>query len=92
MYHLFFKHSFRCPISLAAKKEVQKFLDQNKQDIEFEEIDVINNRERSMEIADLFNIQHQSPQLIISSSNNELIFHTSHWDITATIIHDTIDK
>jgi len=49
MLKVYFKHSSRCPISLNAKRQVRAFLENNKDKIIFEEIDVINNKARSEE-------------------------------------------
>ena len=50
-------------------------------------IDVLKNREISNKIASVFNIDHESPQLIIVK-NGELVHNSSHSDISfSDVIH-----
>ena len=92
MLKIYFKHSSRCPISLRAKKEVRAFLENNLKNIDFEEINVLNNRERSLEIEKLFNIDHESPQIIICDKNNKVIWDGSHQEITEKKLIEIINN
>jgi bacillithiol system protein YtxJ len=62
--------------------EMDHFLKSKPQDIEFELIDVISKRTRSEEIARQFDIEHESPQVIIVDDNNNVIWSDSHRQIT----------
>jgi bacillithiol system protein YtxJ len=74
---LYYKHSTRCPISMGAKMEVDSFLKQSSAPIDFELIDVISNRARSAEIAEKFGIEHESPQIILTDENDNVLWHAS---------------
>ena len=57
-------------------------MENRSENIDFEESDVIKNKERSKEIQELFKIDHESPQIIISDKNNKEIWNASHQEIT----------
>ncbi len=82
MLKVYFKHSSRCPISLNAKRQVRAFLGNNRDKIKFEEIDVINNKTRSEEVQKLYDIEHESPQIIVIDTDNNVVWSGSHYDIT----------
>ncbi len=83
---IYFKHSTRCPISAGAKIEMDRFLRHNEESGEFkfdyELIDVISNRPRSNEIETQLGIQHESPQIILATDANQVIWSASHRAIT----------
>ena len=87
---LIFKHSDRCPVSRRAKVEVDKFLENNTRELEYEFVDVINNRPRSMEIAEQFGIRHESPQFILLDDNGSVRGHASHGAVTAERIKEEL--
>jgi bacillithiol system protein YtxJ len=87
---IIFKHSYKCPISHRAKREMDAFLKNNKQELEYEFVDVIDNRERSNEIAEQYGIQHESPQIIILDDNKNVIWNASHRAITEKSINKAI--
>lgn len=79
---LIFKHSTRCSISRFALKQFENEFDlQDK--ITTYYLDLLNHRDISNEIAFQFNVQHQSPQLLLLK-NRVVVYHTSHEDIDAT--------
>ncbi|WML45682.1 bacillithiol system redox-active protein YtxJ [Neobacillus sp. PS3-40] len=73
------KHSITCPVSQAAYQEYQKFADDHK-DIPTYFLTVQDSRPLSNEIADKYQIKHESPQAILFS-NTEAVWHASHWKI-----------
>lgn len=81
-----FKHSTRCPISAGAKIEMDSFLKNNEASGEFtfdyEFIDVIAERPRSMEVAEQLDVEHESPQVIITGDDGTVIWNASHRAIT----------
>ena len=79
---LILKHSNRCPISFAAKKEVEAFLSQYPDQLEVEWVDVINNRQRSEEISQIFRVPHESPQVILFDQERSILWQASHHSIT----------
>jgi bacillithiol system protein YtxJ len=79
---LIFKHSTRCSISRFALKQFENEFDlQDKIAPYF--LDLLNHRDISNEIAFQFNVQHQSPQIILLK-NRVVVYHTSHENIDAT--------
>jgi bacillithiol system protein YtxJ len=82
---LLFKHSFRCGISVGALFALGPFLEELKKHTDLFLIDVVAARAISMNIAEQFNVIHQSPQVILWQ-NQKVIFHTSHAAIQGQII------
>ena len=76
-----FKHSYRCIISRIVLKKFEFQYDNSITNIKYFLIDVLKNREISNKIASVFNVDHESPQLIIIK-NGELIHNSSHSDIS----------
>jgi bacillithiol system protein YtxJ len=58
--------------------------------IDYEVIDVIGNKERSIEIAEQLGIEHESPQLIITDDNNKVVWDGSHRQITEEAVRDAL--
>ena len=79
-----FKHSTRCIISTMAKQRVEKYADTN---LDFHYLDLIENRTLSNKIAEHFNVQHQSPQILVIK-NNECVFDESHGGIQIDDLKD----
>ncbi|MBT2656962.1 bacillithiol system redox-active protein YtxJ [Bacillus sp. ISL-18] len=75
------KHSLTCPISLAAYKEYEKFAGSN-HDIPTYFLAVQDSRPLSNEIAERFEIKHESPQAILFSEGKPR-WNASHWKITS---------
>lgn len=76
-----FKHSTRCGISRMVIKQFEGLFEENHQNIKVYYLDLLNYREISNEIAAQFEVQHQSPQLIILK-NESVVANSSHYDIT----------
>lgn len=76
-----FKHSTRCSVSRMALKQFENEFDlQSKVTPYF--LDLLEHRDVSNEIAELFQVMHQSPQLILIK-NGVAIYSASHSDIEA---------
>ncbi len=88
---IIFKHSYRCPISMHAKTEMENFLNDYPHKVDFELLDVINNRARSNEVAEQYGIRHESPQIIIIDDKNNVIWNASHSRITEENIRSAVD-
>lgn len=77
-YAIIYKHSPRCMTSLMAyrqlKSEVSAVSDV---DIPLYIVDVISNRRESQAIASNFQVQHQSPQILVVK-NGECLYDASH--------------
>jgi bacillithiol system protein YtxJ len=89
---IYFKHSTRCPVSARAKREMDRFLESKPEDIEFELIDVISNRLRSDEIAQQFDVEHESPQVIVIDKNNNVVWTGSHRRVTEENLNLAIEE
>ena len=89
---LIFKHSTVCPISIRAKREVENFLADYIGELDFELVDVRENRLRSDEIIETFGITHESPQAILLDENNQLIWHASHRAVKVKNLEKAVSK
>lgn len=84
-----FKHSNKCIISRMVLKQFEFQYDYNISNVKYYLIDVIKNREVSNEIASVYNINHESPQLIVIK-NGELVHNSSHSDISFSNMKNSI--
>lgn len=84
-----FKHSTRCSISRMALKTFEReyAIEEGKAKPYF--LDLLEHRDISNEIASRFDVQHQSPQLILIK-NGKAVYNTSHSDIDAGTVKDRI--
>ena len=81
---LIFKHSTRCSISSMALNRLEsKWVDN--ESIPAYYLDLLNYRPISSEIADLFSVEHASPQVLLIK-NGSCIYHASHTNISAADI------
>lgn len=74
-----FKHSTRCSISAIAKSRLDK--DKQPENTDFYYLDLISFRSLSSKIAEVFNIYHESPQVLVIR-NGECVYEESHMGIT----------
>jgi len=86
-----FKHSTRCSLSSMVKSRLERGWIINDNDIEMYYLDLLNYRNISDKIASAFNVEHQSPQLIVLSQG-EVLYHASHGEIDAGILKESIGK
>lgn len=70
-----FKHSTRCSISSMAKNRLDK--NDRPEGVEFYYLDIINYRPISNKIAEEFNVNHQSPQVLIINGG-KCVYNESH--------------
>ncbi|WP_300660789.1 bacillithiol system redox-active protein YtxJ [Fluviicola sp.] len=80
---LLFKHSTRCSISSMALSRFEHKMDPEKATCVY--LDLLAYRHLSDEIAELTNVQHQSPQAILIT-NREVIYSATHSEIDASDI------
>jgi bacillithiol system protein YtxJ len=76
-----FKHSTRCSISRMVLKQFENKFDDALKELKVYYVDILNYREISNEIGAVFQVLHQSPQLLLIK-NEEVIDFASHYDIT----------
>lgn len=86
-YSIIFKHSTRCSISMMAKKRVDMDLDDLPTTVKPYFLDLIAHRDISNQIATLFQVHHESPQLLLIK-DGECILDQSHGDIS---IEETLE-
>jgi bacillithiol system protein YtxJ len=80
-----FKHSTRCGISSMLIKGFENLFDESMKNIKVYYLDLLNYRDVSDEVGYLFQVMHQSPQLLVIR-NEAAVFNASHYDITTTNI------
>lgn len=77
-----FKHSTRCSISSAAKGRLERHWEnQNAKKLEAYYLDLLNYRNISNKIAEVFNVQHESPQALVIKEG-KCVYTSSHYDIS----------
>ena len=74
-----FKHSTRCSVSSMAKNRLDK--KEAPERINFYLLDLLKYRSLSNKIAESFQVQHQSPQVLVIN-NGKCIYNESHSGIT----------
>ena len=83
-----FKHSTRCSISRMALKQFEREFDLN-DTVDAYFLDLISHRDISNQIAQKFNVYHESPQLILIK-NGKAVYDVSHSDIDAQALKDKV--
>ncbi|TPG45074.1 bacillithiol system redox-active protein YtxJ [Flavobacterium pectinovorum] len=83
-----FKHSTRCSISRMALKQFEREFDLN-ETVDAYFLDLIAHRDISNEIANKFNVYHESPQLILIK-NGKAVYDVSHSDIDAVALKEKV--
>jgi len=84
-----FKHSTRCGISSGVLSRFEKATDSNVENVAFYYLDLIQYRNISNQIAQEFNVYHQSPQ-VIYLKNSLVVQHDSHYDIISNLSLDNL--
>lgn len=82
-----FKHSTRCGISRMVLRKFENNVAEKSEDFKLYYLDLLNHRAISNEIANKFDVQHQSPQLLVIK-NGVAIAQASHNDIIAMDLKD----
>ena len=79
---LILKHSTTCSISKTSLNRLERNWNQEKVgDLKPYYLDLLSYRAISNEIASIFKIEHQSPQVLVIQ-NGECLYHASHFDIS----------
>ncbi|PYZ99113.1 bacillithiol system redox-active protein YtxJ [Alteribacter lacisalsi] len=77
---LFLKNSTTCPISTQAFNDTEAFAGENT-DVPVYYLNVQESRSLSSEVAERFNIKHESPQVLLVEEG-KVKWHNSHWNVT----------
>lgn len=88
---LIFKHSLTCPISSMAKHRLEKKWDFEDNKIETYYLDLLKYRKVSNAVAEKFDVQHQSPQVLLIQ-DGFCTFDTSHLDISVKGIRSNLPQ
>ncbi len=88
-YSLIFKHSTRCSVSAMAKRRFELDWDAIPSDTPLYFLDLITYRNISNQIAETFQVHHESPQILLIK-DGECVLDASHSDISAEEIAETI--
>jgi bacillithiol system protein YtxJ len=80
-YSIIFKHSTRCSISLMSKRRVEMDWESVPDNVPVYFLDLIKHRDISNQIAQDFQVHHQSPQLLLIK-DGECILDQSHSGIS----------
>ena len=87
-YQVIFKHSTTCPISSMAKMRLESKWDLD--NVEAHYLDLLSYRSVSNYIAESLSIHHESPQLLLLK-NGEVVYDSSHLDISVAEIKESIN-
>lgn len=77
---ILFKHSTRCPVSAMAKRSLEYDKDLLPKDTIIYYLDLIAYRDISNTIAEMWEVKHESPQLLIIQGER-CLYNASHSDI-----------
>jgi bacillithiol system protein YtxJ len=80
-YSVIFKHSTRCSISMMVKKRFELDWNQLPEDLPLYFLDLIKYRELSNQIADDFQVYHESPQMLLIK-DGECVLDLSHGQVS----------
>ena len=86
---LIFKHSTRCSISSMAKGRLETKWHFTQDEIEPYYLDLLAHRPISAQIAETFQVHHESPQVLLIE-NGECIYDASHLDISVDEIKEIL--
>ena len=78
---IIFKHSTRCSISMITKKRFEMDWDLLPENVPVYFLDLISYRNLSNTIASIFQVHHESPQLLLIR-DGECIYESSHSEIS----------
>lgn len=78
---LIFKHSTRCGISRMVIKQFESLFNEENKQLKVYYLDLLNFREVSSKLSEVFQVIHQSPQLLVVK-NGISVYDESHYEIT----------
>ena len=78
---LIFKHSTRCGISRMVIKQFESLFNEENKHLKVYYLDLLNFREVSSKLSEVFQVIHQSPQLLVVK-NGISVYQESHYEIT----------
>ena len=84
-----FKHSTRCGISRMVFNQFEANADFEEDDVDLYYLDLLSYRNISNEIAERFQVFHQSPQMLIIK-NGQVVHHSSHSEVVPSTINQML--
>ncbi|KIO77588.1 bacillithiol system protein YtxJ [Pedobacter lusitanus] len=90
-YSLIFKHSTRCSVSMMAKKRFELDWEVIPSDTNLYFLDLISHRAISAQIAETFQVHHESPQILLIK-DGDCVLDASHSDISADEVAELINN
>ncbi len=84
-----FKHSTSCSISSMAKMRLEDDISNLSSDVDFHYLDLISYRTISNGIAEILDVHHESPQIILIHLG-EVIYDASHFDISIEELNESL--
>jgi len=90
-YSLIFKHSTRCSVSMMAKRRFELDWEIIPEDTNMYFLDLISHRAISAQIAETFQVHHESPQILLIK-NGDCVLDASHSDISADEVAEVINN
>lgn len=88
-YSLIFKHSTRCSVSSMAKRRFELDWDAIPAGTNLYFLDLISHRAISAQIAEVFQVSHESPQILLIK-DGDCVLDASHSDISAEEVAEVI--
>ncbi|TKC07329.1 bacillithiol system redox-active protein YtxJ [Pedobacter frigoris] len=88
-YSLIFKHSTRCSVSAMAKRRFEMDWEAIPADTSLYFLDLISYRDISAQIAETFEVHHESPQILLIK-DGDCVLDASHSDISAEEVAEVI--
>lgn len=86
---IIFKHSTRCIVSRMVLREFESSFSKDQPDVSLYFLDLLTYRDVSNEIGSVFEVFHQSPQVIVVK-NGQAVYHASHNDINSNNIKEFV--
>jgi len=90
-YSLIFKHSTRCSVSMMAKKRFELDWEVIPKGTNLYFLDLISHRAISAQIAETFQVHHESPQILLIKDGS-CVLDASHSDISADEVAEAINN
>jgi bacillithiol system protein YtxJ len=90
-YSLIFKHSTRCSVSMMAKKRFELDWEMIPEGTNLYFLDLISHRAISAQIAETFQVHHESPQILLIKDGS-CVLDASHSDISAEEVAEAINN
>jgi bacillithiol system protein YtxJ len=87
---IIFKHSTRCSISQTVLNRLERhWSDLETPDVKPYFLDLLTYRDISNQIAKVFEVEHESPQIILVQ-NGKAVYHTSHFEIDYRAVKEAL--